>query len=220
MACLLAASTGPVLGLLVSVLPSSTACAARAAPPPPGLVLRDGDLVFQTSLSGQGEAVALATGSRYTHMGVVLLLGGRPVVLEAVQPVQLTPWPEWLERGDRGHVVVKRLVDVEERLTPAARARMHALANKWIGRRYDPYFRWDDDRLYCSELVYKLYQRAVGLSVGVLRRAGDFNLASAPVRRLMRRRFGGAAGRFDPREPAIAPQQLFAAPGLVTIFSN
>ncbi|HEX9603745.1 MAG TPA: peptidase, partial [Myxococcales bacterium] len=71
---------------------------ARAGPPaapatslPASLRVREGDLVFHRSRSAQSQAVALATGSAYTHMGVVLVSNGRLVVLEAVQPVKLTP---------------------------------------------------------------------------------------------------------------------------------
>ncbi len=111
--------------------------AARATSSPANLQLREGDLVFHRSRSAQSQAVALATGSAYTHMGVVLVFDGRPVVLEAVQPVKLTPLPVWIARGEKGRVVVKRLRDAERVLTPAVTLRMRRLAKSWLGRPYD-----------------------------------------------------------------------------------
>jgi hypothetical protein len=42
---------------------------------------------------------------------------------------------------------------------------VHALARRWLGKHYDAAFRWTDDRLYCSELAWKLYDRAIGVRV-------------------------------------------------------
>lgn len=192
----------------------------RAEPPPRSLKLRDGDLVFQTSKSAQSEAVALATRSRYTHMGVVLVEDGRAMVLEAVEPVQLTAFERWVERGEGGRVVVKRLKTADDLLTPAARARMRGIAKKWMGRHYDVQFRWDDQRLYCSELAYKLFELAVGVPVGKLQRAKEMNLAAPEVQAKLRERFGAKKGGFNPDELVVTPQSMFDDPKLETIFKS
>ena len=114
----------PCPALLISLLLASS---GRPAVPPPAPSLRDGDLVFQTSRSGQGAAVALATGSRLTHMGVVLVEGGVPWVLEAVEPVRRTRLAEWRRRGADGRLWARRLQDADAVLTPAALQRMRRL---------------------------------------------------------------------------------------------
>src|SRR3954466_9120093 len=58
------------------------------------LPLRDGDLVFQTSRSGQSLAVQRAPHSRWSHVGVVLMRGGKPFVFEASATVRYTPLKE------------------------------------------------------------------------------------------------------------------------------
>jgi hypothetical protein len=184
-------------------------------PAPAPDALRDGDLVFQESRSSQSAAVALATGSRLTHMGVVLVDHGLPMVLEAVEPIRLTPFDTWRRRGVGGRVQVRRLADADLRLTPEATARLRALGRSWLGRRYDPTFRWSDDRLYCSELAWKLYDRALGVRLGRLQRAGDLALGSPEVRRTIRERFGRDG--LDPAEPVITPQAIFDDPGLVVV---
>src|SRR5262245_816721 len=78
----------------------------------------NGDVVFQTSRSAQSVAVQLATKSPYSHMGIVYLSDGKPFVFEAVQPVKLTPLDAWIERGEDGHFVAKRLKNADARLTP------------------------------------------------------------------------------------------------------
>jgi len=199
---------------------AATASAAAATALPEGLRIQEGDLVFQRSRSTQSRAVALATGSKFTHMGVVLLSDAKPVVLEAVEPVKLTPLAAWIARGEEGRVVVRRLKDGDRALTPEVRERLHRIGKSWLGKHYDLQFRWDDDRLYCSELVYKLFDRAAGIRIGVLRKAKDFDLGSREVQRLRERRFGGGKRAFDPEEKVISPQSMFEDPRLVTVFEN
>ncbi len=146
--------------ILAVLLPLVVATSCHASPPPPELALREGDLVFHRSRSAQSQAVALATGSQWTHMGIVWMENAQPWVLEAVQPVKLTRLADWAARGVSGKIVIKRLRAADQLLTPAAVKRLHELGSSWLGRPYDPLLQWDDDRLYCSELVYKLLDRS------------------------------------------------------------
>jgi len=216
------------MGLVVAVVLVGACDAARAgkdaltgaSPPPANLQLQDGDLVFHQSRSAQSAAVAAATRSKYTHMGVVLLQGNKPLVLEAVQPTKLTPLAAWVARGDRGKVVIKRLKSANEVFTAEVRRRMHEMGRGWLGRPYDPLFQWTDDRLYCSELVYKLLDRAAGVQVGKLQKASDFNLSSPEVQEKLKERFGSGKATFNPDERMVSPQSMFEDPKLLTVFEN
>lgn len=202
----LAQCVPPTLLLVLALL----ACGASAQP----LTLRDGDIVFQTSLSRQSLAVQRATGSRYSHMGLVMLRGGQPFVLEAAGTVRYTPLKEWTARGQGGRIVAKRLKDAAEVLTPQALARLRETAATLHGRPYDLTFEWSDERLYCSELVWKVYERALGIRIGPLQRIRDFKLTDPLVRRTMAERYGTAVP-LD--EPVISPEAMFASDRLVTV---
>lgn len=175
-----------------------------------------GDLVFHRSRSAQSAAVALATGSAYTHVGLVVMRDGEPFVLEAAATVRLTPLAAFRARGEGGELVVRRLRDRDARLDGAAVRRLVREGRAMLGRPYDVRFAWSDDAIYCSELVHKVYARGAGVYLGSVRRAGDFALGSDAVQRLIVRRFG--RGRpFDPDEPVIAPSDLLADPQLEAI---
>ena len=45
--------------------------------------VKDGDVIFQTSLSSQSVAIQRATHSRYSHMGIIFFRSGQPYVFEA-----------------------------------------------------------------------------------------------------------------------------------------
>lgn len=179
--------------------------------------LKEGDLVFQTSRSSQSRAVQLATHSTYSHMGILFQRRGAWEVLEAVGPVKWTPLAQWVRRGVRGHVVVKRLRNREARLTPAALARMKTVGARFLGRPYDLTFEWSDTRIYCSELVWKVYQEGAGLELGRLQTLGEFDLSSPQVQAKLRARYHGGPPL---QEPVISPVRIFECAELETILSH
>lgn len=168
---------------MIDLLLLSLAC---ASPPQ----VQDGDLVFHRSRSRQSQAIALATGSQLTHVGVVVHQDGESLVLEAVQPVKLTPYADFVNRGVPGTLELRRLRQAEEVLTPEARQQMLTLGETWLGTDYDSRFSWSDEQLYCSELVYKLFDRGAGVQLGTPRPMGEYPLGEPEVRRQAEERWG------------------------------
>jgi len=159
--------------------------------------------------------VRALTRSRWTHVGVVFNDASGPMVFEAISPIRRTPLAQWIARGRDGKYVVKRLRDASTRLTPQAKTKLRTLGKTWLGRPYDLQFRWDDEALYCSELVYKLFERGAGVTLGRLERASDMNLDDERVQRAMKKRF--APGAFDPTEPVVTPDSIFDDDELVEV---
>ncbi|HEX7830866.1 MAG TPA: YiiX family permuted papain-like enzyme [Thermoanaerobaculia bacterium] len=175
--------------------------------------LRDGDIIFQESLSSQSRAIQLATGSRYSHMGIVMRENGRWYVYEAVEPVKLTPLSTWTARGRNGHYVVKRLRDASK-LTPAVLRKMEKVGKRFEGKQYDLTFEWSDTRIYCSELVWKIYRDGAGIEVGKLQKLREFDLSNPAVKKKMRERYGA---NVPMNEPVISPRAMFDSPLLVEV---
>jgi hypothetical protein len=176
--------------------------------------LADGDLIFQTSMSAQSAAVQLATGSRWSHMGVIVYRHGEPYVLEAEATVRYTDLAQWITRGKGSHYTVRRLRKPVAIRTAAAEAALHHEANIMLGRRYDSTFEWSDQRLYCSELAWKLYRNAYGITLAPTAHLRDFNLNQPLVRAKLQQRYHGKPP-LD--EPVIAPDAIFRSPLLTTI---
>lgn len=198
---------------LLAALLLLAASGAEAAPPP----VQDGDLIFQTSRSSQSRAVQLATGSKYSHMGMVAMRHGKPYVYEAVKTVRYTPLQQWIARGSGSHYVVKRLADAPDRLDPAGLRRLAQAELAFEGRPYDLAFEWSDERMYCSELVWKVYQRALGVRIGELQKIRDFRLDDPQVAAKLRERYGD---HVPLDEPVISPVAMFESPLLVTVIEN
>ncbi|TYZ06462.1 YiiX family permuted papain-like enzyme [Hymenobacter lutimineralis] len=178
------------------------------------LKLHQGDLIFHTSQSAQSRAIQLATHSPYSHCGMLFRQGGEWQVLEAVQPVGITPLEKWIIRGKGGHFVVKRLRDAEQVLTPEALRRLKRAGQQYRGKDYDQYFGWSDERIYCSELLWKMYQQATGREIGKLQHLRDFDLSHPAVQAKLRERYGR---RLPLDERVISPVQMLESPELVTV---
>lgn len=176
--------------------------------------VREGDIVFQVLRTGQGPAIQLATRSQYTHVGIVLLRDGSLCVFEAVEPVRFTALSAWIARGEKGHCVIKRLKAADSLLDTQALARLHELVPNFEGKHYDVTFGWSDSTIYCSELVWKLFDRALGIHVGKLRQLRDFDLSAAIVREKMKQRYGD---RVPLEETVISPADIFDSTLLRTV---
>ncbi len=170
---------------------------------------RDGDLIFQKSRSSQSLAIQLSTHSPYSHMGMVLYRDGKPYVYEASATVRYTSLAKWIARGEGGHYVAKRLRNADTLLTPTALTKLRHQSDALHGKPYDLTFEWSDERMYCSELVWKIYQRALGVEIGSLQKIKDFDLSPAPVKAKLRERYGD---RIPMNEPAISPVAIFDSP--------
>lgn len=171
--------------------------------------LRDGDILFQDFASSQSEAVKIATGSEYSHCGVVFFDGDRPMVWEAVQPVTITPLTEWIGRDIDSHYVVMRLRDGDKQLSPAAIDAMKSYGRAVMGRDYDALFEWSDDRFYCSELVWKIYSAGAAIELCPLRPIGDYSLENPVVREKLAERYGDLVP-LD--RMVVAPSDLYNSP--------
>jgi hypothetical protein len=178
---------------------------------------RNGDIVFQTSRSAQSLAIQLATESPYSHMGIVYLRDGAPFVFEAVQPVKLTPLESWIDRGERGHFVVKRLRDADTVLTASTLQSMRVAGEALTGKDYDLFFEWSDERIYCSELVWKIFERGAGIRLGELETMADFDLSHPTIQAKVKERFGE---RVPLDEVVVSPAAIFSADNLVTVYEN
>ncbi|MCB2408259.1 YiiX family permuted papain-like enzyme [Hymenobacter lucidus] len=176
--------------------------------------LHDGDLIFQTSQSAQSQAIQLATKSPYSHCGILFRRGREWRVFEAVQPVSETSLAKWIARGKYGHFVVKRLRDAETVLTPAVLERLQAAGRQYQGKSYDLYFGWSDERIYCSELLWKMYKTATGREIGQLQTLREFDLSHPAVQAKMRERYGK---NIPLDEKVISPVRMLESEELVTV---
>ncbi len=142
------------------------------------VVPQDGDIVFHESSSRQSPIIKLAQNSKWTHCGIVFHIGDKAYVYEAVEPVKYTPLTDWIARGKGGVYCAKRL---DNPLPAQTIEKMKAVGAKYKGKHYDTLFQWSDNKIYCSELIWKIYSQGA-------------------------ERYGN---KFDPSEQLVSPNALY-----------
>lgn len=167
--------------------------------------LKNGDLVFIVNPGGQGKAIQLATKSKFTHVGIVFIENGKPFVYHAVEPVSKDTFDDFVSMSSDHKYVIKRLKD-QSLLNPLITDKMLKEANSNIGKHYDIAFSWNDEELYCSEFVWKLYKNALGIELGKLRPLKEFDLSHEAVKKIMLERYGN---KIPLEEKMISPGDMY-----------
>jgi uncharacterized protein YycO len=189
------------LVVLVAVASEPRAQRRTAARQQPRVELHEADVVLQTSGSARSALIQRASGSPYSHVGLVELAPDGVFVVEAISPVSRTPIEAWAARG-KGHVVtVLRPVGLDA----AARQQVVETAKGWLGRPYDARYAWDDERLYCSELVVKAFARGARLEVGRQQRVKDLQVTTEELA-------WARSLDVDPEQRLVTPGSLVSDP--------
>lgn len=121
--------------------------------------LKNADLVFVgAENSAFSQAIKSATakgGTDYTHMGIVEVAKNGVFIIEAssANGVVRTAWAEFAKANEGRAMNVMRLKKGVKFNAKAIIAR----AKGFLGQAYDWNFLPDNDKMYCSELVYEAY---------------------------------------------------------------
>lgn len=133
---------------------------------------QEGDLLFQSLLRVPlVDAIEGSTGSPFSHCGILHRRADGWVVIEAIGPVKETPLENWLFQARDRTFTAYRLHEPLQPKIPA----IIASAKEFLGRPYDIRYDLDDQKIYCSELIYKACLQATGEKLGQLVKLGDLN---------------------------------------------
>jgi permuted papain-like amidase YaeF/Yiix C92 family enzyme len=161
-----------LLAAAAAMLAGATLDGARpkSAPPMPAVALvasptwadrlRDGDLLFRTGRDMTSRIVlAQSSDSRYSHVGMVIVQDGRPLVLHAVPTggVVLQTLAYFAAPERAAEVAALR----PTALGDLGRVALRAYALAQVGKPFDDELAYSEDsRLFCTELVMKALAKA------------------------------------------------------------
>ncbi len=127
-------------------------------------VVKEGDVIFQTTQSRQSPLIQIATRSKISHCGVVVMKNGKPYVLETLNTLKLTPLDKFVARSKDGRYWLKR----------SDKENIKIKYNHYLGKPYDVAFRMDNNIYYCSELVYDIYKKQLGIELCKPKKIDDY----------------------------------------------
>jgi hypothetical protein len=192
-------------------------------------VLREGDIVFRLGDARTGRGmlplslfIAKATGSPFSHTGIVAIEDGTTVVYDCSSAgVQRAPFEIWM-LDCVGPMGVKRLKPQYRNHIPGVIGYCRNVFEQQVP--FDYGFRIDDAELYCLELTEKAF-RSQGLALSEPVRIGDWeHLNRYRVTALAIPYFSGLVlGRpISLEQPVYVPgnehQGVWASPLLKTVF--
>lgn len=148
---------------------------------------KEGDIIFQISKSKQSPLIHYATGSLWTHCGIIVFKNNKPFVLEASNVVKLTPIDTWLKRGRGGISITKTVINNPIKIN----------YKKYLGQPYDLAFKFNNNKMYCSELVWTIYKEQFGIELCKPKSISSYNTFG--LKKIMKQR-------------GINKNQLFVAP--------
>lgn len=167
--------------------------------------LKTGDIIFQDFEFGNSQAIKLISNSKYSHVGMIVILDGKTYVYEAVQPVQVTPFEDWIARNEKKEYEVKRLKKYDIYFTPEKTEALKKEMNKYIDKDYDGRFEWSDKKMYCSEVIWKIYKSVFNLEIGKTQLLGDLDFSNPVVAAKLKEIYGG---EIPIHEKVISPQAI------------
>ena len=158
--------------------------------------LQEGDVVFIESQSSQSPYIKVGTMSKWTHCGVVVNTPQGMKVLEASKTVRLTPFAKFIGPAKNENWTVKR---------PKLKLTKPISYSKYLGMPYDLEFKFNNGKMYCSELVWLIYQDQ-GIELCKPRKVSSFICTRIPrVKKLMQKR------HISMDQTAVAPVDLYKA---------
>ena len=173
---------------------------------------QEGDILFQSlPHSPLVAAIEGVSGSPLSHCGVVTKSGNGWAVLEAIGPVQETALHKWIARGRSSHFAAFRILPPYD----AAISLFLSSARAYLGRPYDVLYELDDEKIYCSELLYKAFWAATGKPLGEAKALGALNWQ--PHEEFIKQTTGG---ELPLERIIITPVALSEAPELRKIYEE
>lgn len=129
-----------------------------------------GDVVFQSLPHNLlVDTIEGVSASRLSHCGIIIKEGESFYVLEALGKVKKTPLFEFFNRGRRKGLLVYGFIDESEGVTTAKGCL------KYLSFPYDSKYEMDDQKIYCSELIYKGFWECGRGNIADLQRLDTLN---------------------------------------------
>lgn len=154
---------------------------------------KEGDIIFQISKSKQSPFIQLATKSPLSHCGIIVYKNNYPYVLEASNSVKLTKLQDWINRGRGNLYWTKRILKDCPKIK----------YKKYLGQSYDTEFKFNNNKMYCSELVYVIYKEQFGIILCKPKKVSSYDIFG--LHKILKRR------HIDPNQLVISPEDIYTS---------
>ena len=158
--------------------------------------LREGDILFIETQSFQSKFIKLGMMSIWSHCGIAVDTPEGVQIMEADTTVRILPVERFVGKSVGGKYIIKR---------PSQQLTQPIDKEQWLGRWYDLVFSFENEEVYCSELVWLIY-KSQGIELCSPRKINTHFMARVPMlQRALKER------NISPEQEAVAPCDLLRA---------
>ncbi|MGL5892235.1 MAG: YiiX/YebB-like N1pC/P60 family cysteine hydrolase [Bacteroidia bacterium] len=181
--------------------------------------LMEGDIIVQDIQNSTGDMMREAMPSEWSNIGIIFRrdADGVMIVIDAVGKVRITPLAEWISAGRENKLALYRLQDGENLLVPKNSRKLRAACQPFKTLPADLYFGWSDTEIYSSELVWKVYQNGLGISLCPLRKLSTLKLDGAKVKPNITKKYGATV---PATEMAVTIADIYSSPQLKLLYAR
>lgn len=178
----------------------------------------EGDILLEKCKAPQAQLVQMLMGGKYNHVGIIFQRpkDGILVVIDCLDSVRITPLTDYVDRADSGHVCLMRLKEANKTLTEEKVRGLRQAAKAYRQKPFDPVLNWDDSGLYSSELVWKIYNNAMHLTLCPTRKIGDFKISEENKKQL-NKQYGKNVSDLD---EGVSPDDIYRSQKLEIIYEK
>ena len=158
--------------------------------------LREGDILFIETESFQSKFIKWGMLSIWSHCGIAVNTPEGVQIMEADTTVRILPIDRFIDRSVGGKYIIRH---------PKQQLTQPIEKEKWLGKWYDLKFNFDNNEVYCSELVWLIYKEQ-GIELCTPRKISEHLMVRLPVLQRALQERG-----ISPEQEAVAPCDLLRA---------
>lgn len=179
---------------------------------------QNGDIIFMRLDIGQVKAIEKLSKTKYTHLGVIFTKKDSVFVYEAGGTVNLETLDRWIGRRSVDSLIVIKRLKEEYKTENFGKNLIHE-GHKYKSALSDIVFNWSDSLIYASELVWKMYDRGIGVKLCPTKKMKDWDYTNRfAVDRL--KAMYKIENPFVLEDTVVSPDDIFNSDKLETVFSG
>lgn len=174
--------------------------------------LKTGYIIFQTLPGELSQVICEITESPISHCGMIIRNeNGDLSVIEAIGPVRIVPFDDFIKHGIKEKFAVIKLKDNNFKDFD----KVVTEAKKFLGRPYDILYKFDDENIYCSELLFKAFYNAAKMEIARKVKLGDLNYKGSVdfIKSI-------TGGEIPLEREMVTPVDVYNSKLFVKVFSN
>lgn len=178
----------------------------------------EGDIIMEVYGADQPKLWGELMGGKYNHCGLIIIRpkDGVLCVVDLLDTVRLVELTSYVDRAEGGKLCLLRLKNASMTLNEEKVTALKKSTKAYKGTPFDPVLNWDDSHMYPAELIWKIYNNAMMLTLCEKTVVDSFNISETRKAELSKQYGGAVSGR----DEAVSIDDIYNSPKLEIIYEK